>query len=35
MSEENYSNYSESSSSNEVDTFDDLGVDKESNEEGN
>ena len=35
MSEENISSYFESSSSDEVDTFDDLGVDEESNEEGN
>ena len=35
MSEENISSYSESSSSDEVDTFDDLGVDEESNKEGN
>ena len=35
MSEENCSNYSESSSSDKVDTFDDLGVDEKSDEEGN
>ena len=35
MSEENCSNYSESSSSDEVDTFDDLGVNEKSDEEGN